>query len=68
MTTPDIRVSAPSGVLRITLDRATKALMRDMAAIGVAMEADRTAFIRQLGSPEAAAAFAAFAARKAPPA
>jgi enoyl-CoA hydratase/carnithine racemase len=47
---------------------ATKALMRDAAAIAQAMEADRTAFIRQLGTPEAAAAFAAFAARKAPPA
>lgn len=47
---------------------ATKALMRDMAEIAGALEADRIAFIRQLGSPEAATAFAAFAARKAPPA
>jgi len=47
---------------------ATKALMRDTATIARALEADRTAFIRQLGTPEAAAAFAAFAARKAPPA
>ena len=46
---------------------ATKRLMRDAEAIQAAMAADRDAFIRQLGTPEAAAAFAAFAARKGPP-
>jgi len=44
--------------------RATKALMRDAAAIAAALEADREAFLAQLATPEAAAAFAAFAARK----
>lgn len=43
---------------------ATKRLMRDAAAISAAMDADRAAFLQQLKSPEAAAAFAAFAARK----
>lgn len=43
---------------------ATKALMRDPATIAAAIAADRDAFLRQLQSPEAAAAFAAFAARK----
>ncbi|MGH6614581.1 enoyl-CoA hydratase-related protein [Sphingomonas sp.] len=47
---------------------ATKWLMRDAGAIEAALSADRDAFIRQLATPEAAAAFAAFAARKAPPA
>jgi enoyl-CoA hydratase/carnithine racemase len=46
--------------------QATKALMRDGAAIASALEADRKAFLAQLGTPEAAAAFAAFAARKKP--
>jgi enoyl-CoA hydratase/carnithine racemase len=44
--------------------RATKALMRDTQAIAAALEADREAFLAQLATPEAAAAFAAFAARK----
>jgi enoyl-CoA hydratase/carnithine racemase len=43
---------------------ATKALMRDDAAIATALAADREAFLTQLATPEAAAAFAAFAARK----
>jgi enoyl-CoA hydratase/carnithine racemase len=45
---------------------ATKRLMRDADAIREAIAADDEAFLRQLASPEAAAAFAAFAARKAP--
>jgi enoyl-CoA hydratase/carnithine racemase len=45
---------------------ATKRLMRDADAIRDAIRADDEAFIRQLSSPEAAAAFAAFAARKKP--
>jgi enoyl-CoA hydratase/carnithine racemase len=45
---------------------ATKALMRDTGAIEAALAADNAAFIRQLATPEAAAAFAAFAARKGP--
>lgn len=48
--------------------RATKRLMRDAAAIAAAIEADDAAFRAQLTSPEAAAAFAAFAARKGRPA
>ena len=47
---------------------ATKKLMRDSEAIAAALKADETAFIEQLKTPEAAAAFAAFANRKAPPA
>jgi enoyl-CoA hydratase/carnithine racemase len=47
---------------------ATKKLMRDSEAIAAALKADETAFVAQLKTPEAAAAFAAFAARKAPPA
>ena len=46
--------------------RATKALMRDAPAIAAALEADRAAFLAQIATPEAAAAFAAFAARKRP--
>ncbi len=38
--------------------------MRDPQAIAAALEADREAFLAQLATPEAAAAFAAFAARK----
>ena len=45
---------------------ATKGLMRDADAIRAAIRADDAAFVRQLSSPEAAAAFAAFAARKKP--
>lgn len=45
---------------------ATKRLMRDADAIRAAIRADDEAFLRQLTSPEAAAAFAAFAARKKP--
>ena len=46
---------------------ATKKLMRDAEAIGAAIRADDEAFIKQLSSPEAAAAFAAFfTARKKP--
>jgi len=40
--------------------------MRDSAAIEAAMTADHEAFLAQLATPEAAAAFAAFAARKTP--
>lgn len=47
---------------------ATKKLMRDAEAIAAALKADQTAFVAQLKTPEAAAAFAAFAARKGPPA
>jgi len=43
---------------------ATKALMRDDMAIAAALAADRDAFLAQLTTHEAAAAFAAFAARK----
>ncbi len=43
---------------------ATKRLMRDAPAIAAALEADRAAFLRQLATPEAVAAFAAFAMRK----
>jgi len=43
---------------------ATKRLMRDASAIAAALAADRAAFLHQLATPEAAAAFAAFAARK----
>jgi enoyl-CoA hydratase/carnithine racemase len=43
---------------------ATKKLMRDASAIEAAMAKDREAFLAQLATPEAAAAFAAFAARK----
>jgi len=43
---------------------ATKALMRDKGTIGAAIAADTAAFVDRLSSPEAAAAFAAFAARK----
>lgn len=43
---------------------ATKALMRKTEAIAAALEADQKAFAAQLATPEAAAAFAAFAARK----
>ena len=43
---------------------ATKRLMRDAGAIEAALAADREALLIQLASPEAAAAFAAFAARK----
>lgn len=45
---------------------ATKRLMRDAEAVHAAIRADDEAFVRQLASPEAAAAFAAFAARKKP--
>jgi enoyl-CoA hydratase/carnithine racemase len=45
---------------------ATKALMRDADAIREALAADSAAFTRLLASPEAMAAFAAFAARKNP--
>jgi hypothetical protein len=45
---------------------ATKKLMRDAEAIQAAIRADDAAFLKQLSSPEAAAAFAAFAARKKP--
>lgn len=45
---------------------ATKALMRDAEAIGVAIDAERDAFLERLASPEAAAAFAAFMTRKKP--
>jgi enoyl-CoA hydratase/carnithine racemase len=45
---------------------ATKALMRDTNAITNAITNERDAFIKQLASPEASAAFAAFAARKGP--
>jgi enoyl-CoA hydratase/carnithine racemase len=48
--------------------RATKTLMRDAATITAALEADRDAFLAQLATPEAATAFAAFAARKKGPA
>ncbi|KQX19710.1 MULTISPECIES: enoyl-CoA hydratase-related protein [unclassified Sphingomonas] len=47
---------------------ATKRLMRDAEAIAAALDADQKAFVAQLKTPEAAAAFAAFAARKGPPA
>jgi enoyl-CoA hydratase/carnithine racemase len=47
---------------------ATKRLMRDAAAIEAALAADREALLTQLASPEAAAAFAAFAARRNAPA
>ena len=47
---------------------ATKKLMRAGDAIAAALKADETAFVEQLKTPEAAAAFAAFANRKAPPA
>jgi enoyl-CoA hydratase/carnithine racemase len=47
---------------------ATKRLMRDAGAIEAALAADREALLIQLASPEAAAAFAAFAARKNAPA
>jgi enoyl-CoA hydratase/carnithine racemase len=43
---------------------ATKRLMRDAGAIETALAADREALLIQLAKPEAAAAFAAFAARK----
>ncbi len=43
---------------------ATKRLMRDAEAIERAIRADNEAFRAQLATPEAAAAFAAFAARK----
>lgn len=43
---------------------ATKALMRDAGAIAAAIASERDAFIAQLASPEASAAFAAFAARR----
>ena len=46
---------------------ATKALMRNAEAIAAALDADQKAFVAQLQTPEAAAAFAAFAARKGPP-
>ncbi len=46
---------------------ATKKLMRDSEAIAAALKADGTAFVEQLNTPEAAAAFAAFANRKAQP-
>lgn len=47
---------------------ATKKLMRDATAIAAALAEDRDAFLTQLATPEAAAAFAAFAARKSAPA
>ncbi len=47
---------------------ATKRLMRDAGAIEAALAADREALLIQLASPEAAAAFAAFAARRSAPA
>jgi enoyl-CoA hydratase/carnithine racemase len=43
---------------------ATKALMRDADAVRAAIDSDTAAFVERLASPEAAAAFAAFAARK----
>jgi enoyl-CoA hydratase/carnithine racemase len=43
---------------------ATKALMRDTAAIRAALAADRAALLERLASPEAAAALARFMARK----
>jgi len=43
---------------------ATKRLMRDAGAIEAALGADREALLIQLATPEAAAAFAAFAARR----
>ena len=55
--------------IRVTVaskDAETKRLMRDADALRAALSADRDAFLRQLETPEAAAAFAAFAARKAP--
>ena len=45
---------------------ATKRLMRDADAVQAAIRADDEAFLKQLSSPEAAAAFAAFAMRKKP--
>ena len=45
---------------------ATKRLMRDADAVQAAIKADDEAFLKQLSSPEAAAAFAAFAMRKKP--
>lgn len=47
---------------------ATKRLMRDAGAVAAALAADRQALLTQLASPEAAAAFAAFAARRNAPA
>ena len=47
---------------------ATKRLMRDAGAIEAALAADRQALLTQLATPEAAAAFAAFAARRNAPA
>jgi len=44
---------------------ATKALMRDADGTRAAIDTDTAAFVERLTSPEAAAAFAAFAARKA---
>lgn len=46
---------------------ATKKLMRDAAAVAAAIEADDVAFVARLATPEAAAAFAAFAARSRKP-
>jgi len=46
--------------------RATKTLMLRTQAIAAALETDRAAFLAQIATPEAAAAFAAFAARKRP--
>ncbi|KQX18738.1 MULTISPECIES: enoyl-CoA hydratase-related protein [unclassified Sphingomonas] len=43
---------------------ATKALMRDADAVRAAIDRDTAAFVERLSSPEATAAFAAFAARK----
>ncbi|MES2496606.1 MAG: enoyl-CoA hydratase-related protein [Pseudomonadota bacterium] len=43
---------------------ATKALMRDADGIRAAIDTDTAAFVERLSSPEAATAFAAFAARK----
>lgn len=65
----DVQGAARDAALRLAAKppgalMATKALMRDGEAIGAAIAADSAAFVEKLASPEAAAAFAAFAARK----
>jgi enoyl-CoA hydratase/carnithine racemase len=65
----EVRAAADAGARALAAKpasalAATKALMRDGPAIAAALAADRDAFLAQLATPEAAAAFAAFAARK----
>ena len=66
--TEHIRTETGGGVLTLTIDRPEKknALTRPMyQALGARMEIEGRHFLTQLKSPEARAAFAAFAGKRA---